>query len=116
MLAAWSIVGILYYWFMFEKDKDYRFGKSTVMWILMLFLLFFSTNVWIRLKSESAILVDGKSAGAVNKILVSGSLVQLVVILIALFIVYRLFVTMLRREKEMEYALYFFSCLSAASS
>jgi hypothetical protein len=72
--------------------------------------------VWIRLKSESAILVDGKSAGAVNKILVSGSLVQLVVILIALFIVYRLFVTMLRREKEMEYALYFFSCLSAASS
>ena len=116
MLAAWSIVGILYYWFMFEKDKDYRFGKSTVMWILMLFLLFFSANVWIRLKSESAILVDGKSAGAVNKILVSGSLVQLVVILIALFIVYRLFVTMLRREKKMEYALYFFSCLSAASS
>ena len=105
MLAAWSMMGILYYWIVFRRDTENRFGKSTVMWIMMLFLLFFSTNVWVRLYHQERIggLV-GEVSDEISSLLKTGSLIQLTMIAIALLIMFSLFSTMLRRERRMESA------------
>lgn len=103
MLAAWSLLGILYYWFVFRRDHDHRFGKSTAMWIMMLFLLLFSSTVWTRLDAQKQMaFVDPGDSAAVADVLMSSSLVQMAIIVIALFIMLNLFSTMLKREKELD--------------
>ncbi len=52
ILFAWSVIGLVYYWIVFRRDKKDIFGKSTVMWMLMLFLLFFSAIMWVRQRLE----------------------------------------------------------------
>lgn len=104
MLAMWSFAGIIYYWIVFSRDKAHRFGKSTIMWIMMLFLLFFSANVWVRLQMQDRIEASiGAGNDAVDSALIWGSLLQMVIIIVALIIVFNLFMTMLRREKELDY-------------
>ena len=103
MLAVWSLAGMLYYWYVFSRDRKHRFGNSTIMWIMMLFLLFFSINVWGRLDTQEKIeSVSGDAGDFVNTVLARSSLIQLAIIVVALFIMFRLFVTMLRREKELD--------------
>ncbi len=48
ILASWSILGFFYFRIMFERDHGKRFGHSTVVWISMLFLIFFTSLVWVR--------------------------------------------------------------------
>ncbi|MBO4337563.1 MAG: APC family permease, partial [Lachnospiraceae bacterium] len=48
ILASWSILGFVYFRFVFSKDTKKRFGKSTVVWIGLLFLIFFTSLMWIR--------------------------------------------------------------------
>ena len=100
MLAVWSLIGILYYWYVFSKDKKNRFGKSTVMWLMMLLLLFFSTNVWARLLTEGRLSKGGLSEENVDTALQGSSLIQFTIISIALIIVFSLFRTVIARQKE----------------
>lgn len=103
MLGVWSLLGIIYYWFVFRKDRLNRFGSSTIMWIMMLFLLFFSTNVWMRLYEQDKIdSITGVRSEAVRSLLTGGSLIQMMVVVIALLVLFSLFATMLRREREIE--------------
>ena len=48
ILASWSILGFLYFRIVFEKDSQRRFGRSTIVWISLLFLIFFTTQVWVK--------------------------------------------------------------------
>ncbi|MBO6231272.1 MAG: amino acid permease [Ruminiclostridium sp.] len=48
LLAFWSILGIVYFRFVFSKDEHRRFGSSTVVWIALLFLIFFTSLMWMR--------------------------------------------------------------------
>lgn len=99
MLVVWSFLGILFYWYIFSHDRENRFGKSTIMWLMMMFLLLFSVNVWTRLDMEEKIrLADSKEA---DRILLRGSILQIAIILAALYIVFRMFITMLERVKQM---------------
>lgn len=101
MLAVWSLLGILYYWRVFSKDKKNRFGKSTIMWLMMLLLLFFSTNVWVRLLTEHRLNESHKlSEDTVDTSLRNSSLIQFTIISIALIIVFNLFKTVITRRKE----------------
>ncbi len=53
-IAAWSMVGLVLYRLVFQNDKLNRFGKSTIMWIAMLFLVFFSSTMWVRQSTQTA--------------------------------------------------------------
>ena len=55
ILAAWSGVGLVVFRIVFQRDQHNRFGKSTVVWIAMLFLLFFSSTMWVRQETTSAL-------------------------------------------------------------
>ena len=48
LLAFWGILGIIYFRFVFSRDKNRRFGSSTVVWIALLFLIFFTSLMWMR--------------------------------------------------------------------
>ncbi len=103
MLAVWSLLGIVYYWYIFAKDNENRFGKSTIMWIMMLFILFFATNMWMRLSADERI---GNVIGEepiIDSFLIKNSLIQMLVVGIALIILFRLFSIMLIKQKKIDF-------------
>ena len=52
ILASWSILGFLFFHYVFRHDRERRFGKSTIVWIALLFLIFFTSLVWVRQATE----------------------------------------------------------------
>ena len=48
ILAVWGITGLILFWLVFRLDKKNRFGKSTIMWFAMLFIILFSSIMWTR--------------------------------------------------------------------
>ena len=48
ILIGWSILGFIFFRYIFKRDTQRRFGKSTVVWIVTLFLIFFASMLWLR--------------------------------------------------------------------
>ncbi|MBQ4416202.1 MAG: amino acid permease, partial [Butyrivibrio sp.] len=48
ILAVWGILGFVFFRYVFAVDKEKRFGKSTVVWIALLFMIFFTSAMWMR--------------------------------------------------------------------
>ncbi len=48
ILAAWSILGFAVFLHLFKRDDERRLGRSTVVWIVLLALIFFTSTVWMR--------------------------------------------------------------------
>ena len=49
ILILWSILGFVFFRYIFQRDEEQRrFGKSTVSWIALLFLIFFTSMLWVR--------------------------------------------------------------------
>ncbi|MBQ9205729.1 MAG: amino acid permease [Treponema sp.] len=133
ILAVWSIIGFVYFRSVFAHDKERRFGKSTVVWIALLFLIFFTSIMWVRENTHNtaeSVLSDvsrfyadelrsrGISASSdfqqvakqfldskltmILDTLMNNSLVQLVMIVIALAIMFSIYSSMKSREKALE--------------
>lgn len=101
ILTIWSLLGIVYYWYIFSKDTEHRFGKSTVMWLMMLLLLFFCSSVWLRLFTETNLSQEYSiHDNIIKEALRTSSFIQFVVISIALFIIFILFKIVIDRQKE----------------
>ena len=48
ILVGWSIIGIIYFRFIIAKDKTKRIGRSSVVWIVLLILIFIISLLWMR--------------------------------------------------------------------
>ena len=48
ILIVWSILGFLFFRMVFSNDGQNRFGKSTAVWVTLLFLIFFTSMLWLR--------------------------------------------------------------------
>ncbi len=48
ILIVWSVLGFLFFRYVFGKDTHDRFGKSTAIWVALLFLIFFTSMLWFR--------------------------------------------------------------------
>ncbi len=48
ILIVWSILGFVFFRYIFQRDTERRFGKSTISWIALLFLIFFTSMLWLR--------------------------------------------------------------------
>ncbi len=48
ILMGWSVLGFTFFRYIFQKDKKNHFGKSTVAWLALLFLIFFTSTMWLR--------------------------------------------------------------------
>ncbi len=55
ILICWSIVGFFFFRYIFQRDSEQRrFGKSTISWIALLFLIFFTSMLWVREATNEA--------------------------------------------------------------
>lgn len=48
ILIIWSILGFICFRYIFERDEGLRFGKSVVVWTVLIFLIFFTSMLWLR--------------------------------------------------------------------
>ena len=49
ILIVWSILGFAFFRYIFKRDSEQRrFGKSTISWIVLLFLILFTSMLWVR--------------------------------------------------------------------
>ena len=48
ILIVWSVLGFLFFRSVFSKDTRHRFGKSTAVWVALLFMIFFTSVLWLR--------------------------------------------------------------------
>ncbi|MBO6178568.1 MAG: amino acid permease [Selenomonadaceae bacterium] len=48
IIIAWSIVGFAFFRYIYQRDMARRFGKSTVVWIILLSMIFFTSLLWMR--------------------------------------------------------------------
>lgn len=48
ILIVWSILGFVFFHYIFQRDTGHRFGRSTVTWIALLFMIFFTSMLWFR--------------------------------------------------------------------
>ena len=54
ILAAWCILGLGFFRIIFQRDRRGRFGHSTIVWMVMLSLIFFSSTMWVRQSTRTA--------------------------------------------------------------
>ncbi|WP_051204747.1 ATP-binding response regulator [Butyrivibrio sp. VCD2006] len=48
ILIVWSMLGFFAFRHVYMRDRKRRFGRSTVVWITLLFLVFFLSMLWFR--------------------------------------------------------------------
>ena len=130
ILIGWSITGFLCFRYVFMRDTRRRFGKSTVAWMALLFLIFFTSTMWLRQatheststvlhslsnyyvnehhvvpneieKADSAYYLQ-MQMDSVSTALTRNNLIQMTLIALTLFIMFNIYVMMMRREKQME--------------
>lgn len=53
ILIVWSVLGFAFFRFVYTKDTGDRFGKTTAVWITLLFLIFFTSMLWLRQATNS---------------------------------------------------------------
>ena len=51
IMTVWSLLGFLFFRYVFKRDKKRRFGQSTVVWIVLLFIIFVISAMWMRQES-----------------------------------------------------------------
>ena len=129
ILEFWCILGFVYFRYMFGKDKDRRFGKSTIVWIGFLFLIFFTSLVWVKQATDDMTeivvhnisgyyernnpdqdmgqIMDAEKYMAeqlkeADRVHTRNSIIQMGLNVIALAIMFSIYSTMSRREKQME--------------
>ena len=48
ILIVWSVLGFRFFLVVFSHDTNGHFGKTTAVWIALLFLIFFTSMLWLR--------------------------------------------------------------------
>ena len=54
LLSVWCIAAFLFYRSAFRRDDAHAYGRSTVVWMALLALIFFSSAMWIRESTSDA--------------------------------------------------------------
>ena len=122
ILTIWSILGFLYFRIFLHRDTERKMGHSILAWIVLLGLIIFTSSVWMRQTTDSALkrseeqikstyVSQDDSAGekqlqeeldSVGDSLKVSSMVQIGLICFSLIILLRIYTIMQRREKQIE--------------
>ena len=47
LFTIWSIIGFVYFRYLLKHDKEKKFGKSVIVWVVLLALMLFTSLVWL---------------------------------------------------------------------
>ncbi|MCR5156539.1 MAG: amino acid permease [Butyrivibrio sp.] len=127
LLVIWSIIGFLYYRFVFEYDNQKRFGHSPIVWITFMGMIFFMLLIWVKNATNdiTRAVVNGiqnhyqsqdveMSPDAIDRAssyvsdmmskadqaITRNIMVQMALILVSLLIMVKLYSIMYKREKQ----------------
>ena len=114
LLAFWCFVGFVPYRRMFIRDSRRRLGNSIIVWVTVLIVIFFSSQMWFRLAvCDSAEYIYGrlvgqtvtedsarKSIAYVNSDMLVKSCVELGILISSLAIILNLISILHRRETQ----------------
>ncbi len=64
VLVAWSVCGFVFFQKVFDRDVAQRFGKSVIVWMVMLFFIFFGSLMWVRQENDTGMKLAVKNIGA----------------------------------------------------
>ncbi|MBQ9344123.1 MAG: amino acid permease, partial [Kiritimatiellae bacterium] len=136
VLSIWSILGCLYFLRVFRADSRHRFGRSMLVWVVLLALIFYAAHMWVRQANHRAAMflirdVETRHAAAgaaadpdtpafaeivhddLEEAINLYQSFQFVLVVLSLSVLGAIFATMSRREREATRAKsYFFSTVS----
>ena len=131
ILAAWGLLGFLFFRRILRKDTARRLGRSTVTWVILLGLIIFASTVWVRQATEDRLMQaaipihtyyeredhegegspdDNDTAFAyvrqvmeeTNHAIALDGVIQMVLIIVALFLLFQINSMTHRRERQIE--------------
>ena len=54
LFVVWALLGLAYFRVLIRRDQDREYGKSMVVWIILLVLVLFASMMWVSRATESA--------------------------------------------------------------
>jgi len=124
ILAAWGILGFVFFRHVFNKDTERRYGRSIVAWVILIALIIFTSTVWMFQSTERAIEASilpiqqhfngtaespASSSDFLHTVLYSiraslgtNSLIQIGMIIFSLMILFDIYSRMQKRERQTE--------------
>ena len=119
ILILWSIIGFVAFYLIMLKDDRNRFGNSTIVWTVLLFIVFFVTILWFRetigsisssvisdlhaLHDQSDHMYIQERLQQENRMIEYASFIQIGIITLTLLILLRIYSAMIRRQHETEH-------------
>ena len=116
LLAGWSLVGFICYWYVFKHDREHRFGISTSMCLIVLFLNFFSTSLWLRQTTEGELLLAAHGIDTSYSLLTIQALLQMGLITVILVLMSDIFTTIKKREHAVDVQMFQERAISKAKN
>ena len=115
VLAIWCLLGFFIYRQAFRNDRKDRFGHSTVVWVAVQILIFFSSLMWVRQATCDAtedvvhrVESDGMSierleeeVSNINSAALRNSLIEMSMLVVSLSIMLSLYSLLRKRERDM---------------
>ena len=125
ILAAWGILGLLYFRYLFRKDKEGHYGRSVVVWVILFALIIYASSIWmvqetgksidgtvepIRSMYADQLYADGETETAglyrildsVKRTHMAGCMIHVALIAVALLILFDIYRMIQAREKRIE--------------
>ncbi len=128
IFSVWGVLGFLYFLRVFCADKREIYGRSTLVWLTMLFVIFFSSTMWMRqdvhkgtkdvvikvseyYKTQTATEdLQGQEEGAYlerqmerfSQHLIKHSLIQMLIIMLSIGVVFAVYSLLQRRRRMLE--------------
>ncbi|MBO4414347.1 MAG: amino acid permease [Lachnospiraceae bacterium] len=97
LLVGWSMLGLIFYWLIFRKDRQSRFGQSMIMWMLMLFLVLVTAVIWFQ---QTVMTIGDLSTPGADSKITQSTIIVVALIIAGLIIIYNIFTIMRRRSFE----------------
>ncbi len=127
ILSVWSICGFLFFRVYLRRDHERRLGKSIVAWVVLLGLIIFTSSVWRNQMTDKALekyenhirsyyeMRETETPGEpvdsvylqnelkkVDRATEAASLIQVCLVIVALFVLLRIYAVMQSRERLIE--------------
>lgn len=117
MLMSWAVLGFVTLLFIFRADRSGRIGRSTVIWIVLLLLIFFTSMIWVlgttRLETETAVkeltLTGTRSPDVLTRrfdrvtgAIIRSTVIQFVMVLASMLIIFHIYSTVQKRHQTAE--------------
>ena len=55
ILAAWSILGFVFFSNILRRDKEKHLGRSIVAWVILLALIIFTSSIWVLQRADQSV-------------------------------------------------------------